>query len=104
MKRKSDRVAWVGQVVGNITAHEAGHILGNWHVDQFDQQANLMDQGGNARAIFGPGPDNIGGTADDRDVDFGKNQLNPGEGFNGTEDTLNRTAFGLSALMGRLFG
>ncbi len=104
MKRKSNRVAWVGQVLGNITAHEAGHILGNWHVDQFDQKANLMDQGGNARAIFGPGPDNIGGTADDRDVDFGSNQLNPNEGFEGIEDTLNRTAFGLTALMGRLFG
>jgi hypothetical protein len=45
MKRQSNRVAWVGEVLGNITAHEAGHILGNWHVDQFDQKANLMDQG-----------------------------------------------------------
>ncbi|MBA2639383.1 MAG: hypothetical protein H0U77_05215 [Nocardioidaceae bacterium] len=104
MNRSSDRVAWVGQVLGNITAHEAGHILGNWHVDQFDGRPNIMDQGGNARALFGPGPDNVGGTADDADIDFGKNQLNPFEGFDGTEDTLNRTAFGLTGLLARLFG
>ena len=55
-----------------------------------------MDQGGNARAIFGPGPDKVGGTADDMDVDYGVNRLNPFEGFQGLEDTLVRTAFGLS--------
>ena len=43
----SDRVAFVGQAVGNVTAHEAGHFFGDWHVDQFNDVANLMDQGGN---------------------------------------------------------
>lgn len=104
MKRRSDRVAWVGQVVGNIAAHEAGHFIGNWHVDQFDGRPNLMDQGGQFRGLYGPGPDNVGGTADDRDVDFGRNQLNPFEGFRGTEDTLNRSAFGLTNLVARLLG
>jgi hypothetical protein len=56
-----------------------------------------MDQGGNYAAIFGPGPDGVGGTADDTDTDFGRNRLNPFEGFAGVEDTLNRTAWGLSA-------
>jgi hypothetical protein len=56
-----------------------------------------MDQGGNPRAMFGPGPDSIGGTADDRDVDFGVNRLNPNEGFSGWENTLVRTAFALSS-------
>ena len=46
--------------------------------------------------MFGVGPDGVGGTADDTDVDFGDDVLNPNEGFTGTEDTLTRTAFGLS--------
>jgi len=91
----SDKVAFIGQVLGNLVAHEAGHFLGNWHVDQFDGDPNLMDQGGNARALFGPGRDNIGGTADDRDVDFGVDRLNPFEGFLGFEDTAARTGLGL---------
>jgi hypothetical protein len=91
----SDKVAFIGQVLGNIAAHEAGHFLGNWHVDQFDGKPNLMDQGGNARALFGPGRDNIGGTADDNDVDFGVNRLNPFEGFLGLENTAARTGLGL---------
>jgi len=94
---RSDRVAFVGQVLGNGGSHEAGHYLGNWHVDQFDASPNLMDQGGNYRALFGPGPDGVGGTADDRDVDFGPNRLNPFEGFEGLENTLQRAAFGLTA-------
>ena len=89
-------MAFVGQVLGNIASHEAGHFFGNWHVDQFDARPNLMDQGGNARAICGPGPDKVGGTPDDRDVDFGVNGLNPCEGFQGLEDTLARPGFGLS--------
>jgi hypothetical protein len=96
LRPDSDRVAFVAQVLANIVSHEAGHILGNWHVDQFDASPNLMDQGGNPRAMFGPGPDNVGGTPDDRDVDFGVNRLNPNEGFSGLENTLVRTAFGLS--------
>lgn len=93
---ESDRVAFIGQVLGNLVSHEAGHFLGNWHVDQFDGRPNLMDQGGNPRAFFGPGPDRVGGTADDRDVRFGVNRLNPFEGFTGFEDTRSRTALGLT--------
>ena len=47
-----------------------------------------MDQGGNFPLLFGVGPDGIGGTADDTDVDFGEDVLNPNEGFAGPEDTL----------------
>ena len=97
LKPRSQRAQFIGQVLGNLVAHEAGHYLGNWHVDQFDGKPNLMDQGGNARAMFGPGPDKIGGTADDDDVDYGVNRLNPFEGFEGRENTLARTAYGLSA-------
>ncbi len=86
----SNRVGFVGQAVGNVTSHEGGHFFGNWHVDQFNAEANLMDQGGNFPLLYGVGPDNIGGSADDPDVDFGEDEFNPNEGFTGTEDTLGR--------------
>ncbi|MEQ4300522.1 PPC domain-containing protein [Plantactinospora sp. B6F1] len=92
----SDRIGFVGRAVGNVTAHEAGHFFGNWHVDQFNDQANLMDQGGNFPLLFGVGPDGVGGTADDPDVDFGEDTFNPGEGFTGVENTLGRIAFGVT--------
>ncbi|MDW5328463.1 PPC domain-containing protein [Plantactinospora sp. KLBMP9567] len=92
----SDRIGFVGQAVGNVTAHEAGHFFGDWHVDQFNDHANLMDQGGNFPLMFGVGPDGVGGTADDPDVDFGEDTFNPGEGFTGTEDTLSRIVFGVT--------
>lgn len=92
----SDVVAFVGQAVGNIVAHEIGHYVGNWHVDQFNDTPNLMDQGGNFPVLYGVGPDGVGGTDDDVDVDFGEDTFNPGEGFTGLEDTLNRSAFGLT--------
>jgi hypothetical protein len=67
----------------------------NWHVDQYNDVLNLMDQGGNPALLFGVGPDGIGGTADDWDVDFGQDTLNPNEGFTGLENTAARTAWGL---------
>ncbi len=93
----SDRLAFVGDAIGNVTAHEAGHFFGNWHTDQLNDNANLMDQGGNAKQMFGVGPDGVGGTDDDVDVDFGHDTLNPGERFLGTEDTLGRIVFGVTS-------
>ncbi|WP_433718334.1 PPC domain-containing protein [Actinoplanes sp. CA-051413] len=94
----SDRVAFVGRAVGNVTAHEAGHFFGDWHTDNADETANLMDSGGaNFDVLFGVGPDGVGGTADDADVDFGDSQFSPAEGFVGTEDTLGRIVFGLTS-------
>jgi hypothetical protein len=92
----SDRVKFVGTALGNIASHEAGHYLGNWHVDQFNTVLNLMDQGGNFPLLYGVGPDGVGGTADDPDVDFGEDVLNPNEGFTGFEDTHNRTRWALA--------
>jgi hypothetical protein len=94
----SDRIAFVGQAVGNVVAHEAGHFFGNFHTDNLDEQPNLMDAGGTGfDTLFGVGPDGIGGTADDTDVDFGDGAFLPAEGFVGTEDTLGRIAFGLTS-------
>ena len=77
----SDRVGFIGRAVGNVVAHEAGHFFGNFHVDQFNDVANLQDQGGNFPFLYGVGPDGIGGTADDPDVDFGEDTFNPERGL-----------------------
>lgn len=89
----SDRTAFVGRAIGNVVAHEAGHMSGSWHLDQFNDVPSLMDQGGNPKVMFAVGPDGVGGTADDIDLDFTEDVLNPSEGFTGVEDTLNRTAW-----------
>jgi len=94
----SDRVAFVSQALSNVIAHEAGHYFGNFHTDNQDDQPNLMDAGGTGFAtLFGVGPDGVGGTADDVDVDFGESNFLPAEGFTGTEDTLGRIVFGVTS-------
>lgn len=86
---------FIGRAVGTITAHEAGHFFANWHTDQFNPSANVMDQGGNFPGTVGLGPDGIFGSDDDVDVDFGPDVFVPTEGFSGTEDTLESVSFGL---------
>lgn len=93
---ESNRISFIGHALGNLISHEAGHLLGSFHTDQFDAASNLMDQGGNPAQMYGVGPDGIGGTSDDVDVDFGKDAYSPSEGYAGTQDTLAVTAFGLS--------
>ena len=46
----SDRVKFVGTAIGNVVSHEIGHYIGSFHVDQFNEILNLMDQGGNFAA------------------------------------------------------
>jgi hypothetical protein len=89
------KIDLVGAGVGNIASHEAGHFFANFHTDQFNPTANIMDQGGNLPGIVGVGTDLTLGTGDDDDVDFGPDSYVPNEGFLGTEDTLNAVAFGL---------
>ena len=63
-----------------------------------DATANLMDAGGaNFQNLVGVGPDNVGGTADDLDVDFGDDVFSAAEGFVGIEDTLGRIVFGVTS-------
>jgi len=90
-------VDFIGIAVGNIVAHEAGHFFGNFHTDQFNALATIMDQGGNPAGTFGVGADNIFGTADDVDVDFDVDDYVLNEGLVGIEDTLNVISFGLSS-------
>jgi hypothetical protein len=91
----SNRIQFVGDAIGNIAAHEAGHLLGSWHTDPTDAVHNVMDSGDLAGA-FGYGPDGVGGTADDTHPLFGKDTFAPDEGYFGQEDTRVRTVVGLS--------
>jgi hypothetical protein len=94
LRPQSNRVSFIGRGLGNLAAHEIGHMIGSFHTDSLDKQVNLMDSGGSHfDKFFGVGPDHIGGTADDTDVDFGKDQLEPEEGFLGVENTLNNSSW-----------
>lgn len=92
----SQRISFVGRAIGNVASHEAGHLIGSFHTDQSNGAANLMDNGGNSPLMFGVGIDGKGGTADDVDVDFGKDIYSPSEGLGGLQDTRSVTAFGLT--------
>ena len=96
---KTDRVKFVGQAVGNVASHEAGHLLGNFHTDSTNEQPSIMDAGGFEQAypnLYGVGPDGIGGTADDADTDFVVDTFDLFEGFTGRENTLARTTWAVS--------
>jgi hypothetical protein len=81
-----------------VIAHEGGHFSGDFHTDNADDRPNVMDAGGAGfGTLFGVGPDGLGGTADDVDVDFGDDEFIPAEGFLGIEDTLGRIAFGVTS-------
>ncbi|MGI9284324.1 MAG: hypothetical protein ACR2P1_02960 [Pseudomonadales bacterium] len=56
-----------------------------------------MDKGSNLSNTLGAGADQLLGTDDDVDVDFGLDILVTNEGLTGIEDTLNNAAFGLTA-------
>jgi hypothetical protein len=92
----------IGRGVGEIVAHEAGHYLGNWHTDQFNEQPNIMDQGGNLDfTILGLGEDGVFGTEDDVDVMFVRDEFVPTEGFTGIEDSLTTIAWGATTPLRR---
>lgn len=97
----TDKIKLIAQAIGNVVSHEAGHYLGNTHTDQFNESANIMDQGGNFSGTFGTGNDLLLGTSDDIDVDFGLDVFVPNEGLTGIEDTLNNSAFGLTPSISR---
>ena len=91
----SDRVGFVSRAVGNVISHEIGHLIGNYHTDNSNDMPLLMDSGGAAFGtnLYGVGPDGIGGTADDEDIDFTTDSYAPEEGFTGMENTLNVSAW-----------
>ncbi|WP_426246860.1 pre-peptidase C-terminal domain-containing protein [Nocardioides sp. LHG3406-4] len=98
MNASSDRVRFVSAAVGNVVAHEVGHTIGSYHTDNADEIGNMMDSGGANFAfnLYGVGPDNVGGTADDTNVRFLTDTYTPVEGFTGLENTLNVSAWAYS--------
>lgn len=90
---RGDRIAFIGRAVGNIASHEAGHMSGSWHTDLTNDVHGLMDPGGDPAVMFAVGPDGVGGTADDPDLDLTAEELSPSEGFTGIEDTVARTSW-----------
>ncbi|QDV52403.1 GEVED domain-containing protein [Gimesia fumaroli] len=101
----STMVELIGEAVGNIAAHEAGHFFGLFHTSNstFFSPSQLIDVGGSLSNTIGIGNDGFYGTGDDVDVDFGTDSL---IGFAGLQDSINTLAFGLStgADYGRDFG
>jgi hypothetical protein len=95
----SDRIAFIGRVIGESAAHEAGHMYGCFHTDPSNAKVSLMDGGAPldpARA-FGVGPDGVGGTPDDvTTATFVPDAYNPNEAFTGVQDTRAVASFGLS--------
>ncbi len=90
----SDREKFVSRAISNVTAHEIGHMVGNYHTDNQSPTPNLMDQGGfNFQDLFGVGADGVGGTDDDPDVAFVEDVYAANEGFSGIEDTENVVAW-----------
>ncbi len=92
---RSDKIAFLGQAIGNVVSHEAGHFLGSYHTSNISGVTNLMDTG-YVYELYGLGPDLIGGTADDLDNHFGTDVYEETQGFFGQENTLERTGFGLT--------
>jgi len=89
------KIAAIGRIVGNVTSHEAGHYLGNWHTLNSNATRSIMDAGGNLPInMGGVGADGILGTADDQEVDFSIDAY--GGLSTGNERTNVRTAFALA--------
>lgn len=86
------KIHLVGRGVGVITAHEAGHFIGNWHTASFNGQESVMDEGGDIITTVGVGDDLVFGTADDLDPDFVTDEFSFFEGFAGFENTTVRSA------------
>ena len=70
----------IGQTVGTVAAHEAGHTLGLWHTDNTNPVLCLIDQGGVEISVdAGAGPDGTLGTGDDQLLEFVPDMYSPDE-------------------------
>lgn len=89
------KIQAIGRIVGNVSSHEAGHYLGNWHTLNSNATRSIMDAGGNLPInMGGVGANGIMGDGDDQDVDFSIDAY--GGLHTGNERTNVRTAFALA--------
>ena len=89
----------MGTAIGSIVSHEAGHLFANFHTGHPDLPVNIMDGNPNLLDFIGIGPDDVFGSGDDKDIDFGLAGFHIDEGFTGIEDTRNAIAFSLTGPM-----
>ncbi len=69
--RRDVKIELIGTYLGNVISHEAAHLFGLYHTESTNQNHVLMDRA--LDAFFGD--DQIFGTADDFDLDFGADDL-----------------------------
>lgn len=91
-----DKISLIGRMVGTIASHEAGHFLGNFHTDQFNNQVNVMDQGGNLRQLASVDATGLYIRGLQPLPRFTTDVYVGNEGIQGMEDSLNTTAFALT--------
>ena len=94
-------VDFVGHFLGNLVAHEAGHVLGMAHTDGSNLIDTVSDEGAANSLLYmqGLGPDGIFGTLDDVEAVFRDDfySVQPGEfGYIGTNEITNTLAHLLS--------
>lgn len=94
----------IGAAVGNMSAHEVGHTLGNWHTDPSNSTRCVMDSGATTlvhwrQNYYQVGADGIFGTADDNATEFFTDMYFANENvgaFPSTQSTTARTAYAMS--------
>ncbi|MDE2732599.1 MAG: T9SS type A sorting domain-containing protein [Bacteroidota bacterium] len=87
----------LGLALGNVIAHEAGHLFASFHTGHPDYPVQLMAGGPDPAAFVGAGADRVLGTADDRDIDLGRSPYKALEGYMGFQDTRSAVGYGLLA-------
>ncbi|WP_010178323.1 T9SS type A sorting domain-containing protein [Aquimarina agarilytica] len=92
--------------VGNIAAHEIGHLLGNLHTNNSNDKLSIMDAGGNGVTTT-VGISKKGGKFGDEntvDVDFVTDDYARNEVPLGINNTVINTAFALSRTFKKRYG